>query len=179
MSESRQSSHSKILHLLGGNSAAALKKVAASISWVKDITSAQFNWTPDTLTEVAKNEALLLSQSDWVDFEAFYDIQGVLKYSTASSQFGGPLEIHALAVSERCRGQGVGSSLLKALRETQPGKTIYLEVHQNNVAAISFYLREGFRRLALRPRYYRDGGDALVLEWSPNTRSHPTLTEWC
>ena len=38
-----------------------------------------------------------------------------------------------------------------------------LEVSAVNDAAIAFYLRHGFAEIARRPRYYRDGSDALVL----------------
>ena len=38
-----------------------------------------------------------------------------------------------------------------------------LEVSAGNEAAIAFYVRRGFAELAPRPRYYRDGADALVL----------------
>ena len=38
-----------------------------------------------------------------------------------------------------------------------------LEVSAANEAALAFYLRRGFARISTRPRYYRDGSDALVL----------------
>ena len=38
-----------------------------------------------------------------------------------------------------------------------------LEVSSANRAALEFYVRQGFSQIDLRPRYYRDGSDALVL----------------
>jgi ribosomal-protein-alanine N-acetyltransferase len=43
-----------------------------------------------------------------------------------------------------------------------------LEVSERNEAAVAFYTAHGFSRIDVRPRYYRDGSDALVL--------HRTLT---
>ena len=38
-----------------------------------------------------------------------------------------------------------------------------LEVSEGNEAAVAFYAAHGFTRIDVRPRYYRDGSDALVL----------------
>jgi ribosomal-protein-alanine N-acetyltransferase len=41
---------------------------------------------------------------------------------------------------------------------------VLLEVREDNVAALAFYAARGFTELARRPRYYRDGATAVVLE---------------
>ena len=38
-----------------------------------------------------------------------------------------------------------------------------LEVSAANAAAVAFYDAQGFTRIDVRRRYYRDGSDALVL----------------
>jgi ribosomal protein S18 acetylase RimI-like enzyme len=38
-----------------------------------------------------------------------------------------------------------------------------LEVSERNESAVAFYVAHGFTRIDERPRYYRDGSDALVL----------------
>ena len=38
-----------------------------------------------------------------------------------------------------------------------------LEVSAANAAAVAFYDAQGFARIDVRRRYYRDGSDALVL----------------
>jgi ribosomal protein S18 acetylase RimI-like enzyme len=39
-----------------------------------------------------------------------------------------------------------------------------LEVSSENSAALAFYERSGFTEIDRRPRYYRDGSDAIVME---------------
>jgi ribosomal protein S18 acetylase RimI-like enzyme len=38
-----------------------------------------------------------------------------------------------------------------------------LEVSAGNAAALAFYAAAGFVQIDRRPRYYRDGSDAIVL----------------
>lgn len=73
-----------------------------------------------------------------------------------------------LCLEERVRGRGLGARLLdhmSALARQAGAGVIYLEVRPSNAAAIALYRRAGFRRIGLRPGYYRDGDgreDALV-----------------
>ena len=41
---------------------------------------------------------------------------------------------------------------------------LLLEVREDNGDALAFYDARGFRELARRPRYYRDGATAVVME---------------
>ena len=41
-----------------------------------------------------------------------------------------------------------------------------LEVRTDNAPALALYERFGFMRISQRPRYYPDGGDALILRAS-------------
>ncbi|MGH3507601.1 MAG: ribosomal protein S18-alanine N-acetyltransferase [Nocardioidaceae bacterium] len=78
-------------------------------------------------------------------------------------------DLNRLAVGERSRRRGVASALLVAglARLADQGVTrVLLEVSDANVPAITFYRQAGFRGIARRRRYYRDGTDALVLELS-------------
>jgi putative acetyltransferase len=66
-----------------------------------------------------------------------------------------------LGVQEACRGQGIGSLLLKVLvttawREARLSK-IQLTVLTNNVGAINLYRRHGFQAEGLHRRYARRG----------------------
>jgi len=75
-------------------------------------------------------------------------------------------EVLTLAVAPQIRRQGVATALLTgamtAARE-QAARTMVLEVAIGNATARSLYDRAGFVVAGRRPRYYADGGDALIL----------------
>lgn len=69
-----------------------------------------------------------------------------------------------VAVHPAWRRRGVGAALLAAVLARAPaGGTIVLEVAASNDAARSLYASYGFVETGRRKRYYRDGGDALLL----------------
>jgi len=79
----------------------------------------------------------------------------------------GVLEIQNVAVHPDWRRRSIGRRLVEhALTEgSQLGaQTALLEVRRHNVPAISLYRRLGFQEMGVRPRYYADGEDALVME---------------
>ena len=75
-------------------------------------------------------------------------------------------EIATIAVHEAARSQGIGRRLLEAaLGECRRrGATdIFLEVRPGNVSARRLYESCGFRVAGVRPKYYRDGDDAVIM----------------
>ena len=75
-------------------------------------------------------------------------------------------EILTLAVDEQSRGQGLGRALVTALLDevrAAGARRVSLEVRSSNAAARALYASQGFTLTRARPRYYRDGEDALVL----------------
>lgn len=71
-----------------------------------------------------------------------------------------------IGVAPRYRRSGLaGRLLLDAVgrAELDGAGEMLLEVSRHNAGAIAFYRRLGFREIARRARYYRDGSDALVL----------------
>lgn len=75
-------------------------------------------------------------------------------------------EVLTLAVVPDARRQGVAGALLAGAMEAarqQAARTMVLEVAIGNVAARALYQRAGFVEAGRRPRYYADGGDALIL----------------
>jgi len=75
-------------------------------------------------------------------------------------------EILTLAVAPESRRQGVAGVLLAgamAEARAQAARTMVLEVAIGNAAARALYQRAGFVEAGRRPRYYADGGDALIL----------------
>lgn len=77
-------------------------------------------------------------------------------------------EIHLLNVSvdPSLRRRGLGARLIEhvAGRARESACSfITLEVRRGNRPAIALYRRHGFRPVGLRPRYYSDGEDAIIM----------------
>lgn len=76
-------------------------------------------------------------------------------------------EVDNIAVAESCRRRGVGKKLLKKLEteaKERGARVILLEVRVSNAPAMTMYLKEGFKDIYVRPRYYPDGEDAVVMQ---------------
>lgn len=65
------------------------------------------------------------------------------------------ISILATALAERRKGR-MEQLLVKALDALSQSRTIWLEVHENNLAAQKLYEKLGFSRVGERPKYYRD-----------------------
>ena len=75
-------------------------------------------------------------------------------------------EILTLAVYPGQRRRGIGSLLLRTAMDRAAARgavSMFLEVAVTNHAARALYDSHGFIEAGLRPRYYSDGTDALVL----------------
>ena len=76
-------------------------------------------------------------------------------------------EVDNIAGAESCRRRGVGKKLLKKLEteaKERGARVILLEVRVSNAPAMTMYLKEGFKGIYVRPRYYPDGEDAVVMQ---------------
>ena len=79
---------------------------------------------------------------------------------------GDVVDLQRIAVDPQHRRTGLASRLLAAVRTAARAggaSRMLLEVSAANAAAMAFYAAEGFTEIDRRPRYYRDGSDALVL----------------
>jgi ribosomal-protein-alanine acetyltransferase len=75
--------------------------------------------------------------------------------------------LYSIAVMPHMSGRGIAPLLLQAVEElatTRGCRSIRLEVHQANHAAIARYHKSGYREFGRRRHYYDDGGDALRFE---------------
>lgn len=75
-------------------------------------------------------------------------------------------DLGTIAVTEPYRNSGVATAIMDELLSVakQMGvKKIFLEVRVSNAAAMSLYLKHGFKGTYARPRYYPDGEDCLVM----------------
>ena len=75
------------------------------------------------------------------------------------------IEIQNIAILSEYHRQGIGSLLISRLNDLIKKHnifTIYLEVREKNVAAISFYQKMGFSKYNLRKNYYQDDHAVLM-----------------
>lgn len=75
-------------------------------------------------------------------------------------------DVQTIAVVPGHEGRGIGTALLRTLHEHARGlgaDRMMLEVRADNPRAQQLYRRHGYEQIHVRPRYYRDGGDALVM----------------
>lgn len=77
-------------------------------------------------------------------------------------------ELQRIGVTAARRRQGLARALLDAVveRASRDAVRLLLEVREDNEPALSLYASAGFDEIARRPRYYRDGATALVMERS-------------
>jgi len=78
-------------------------------------------------------------------------------------------ELQRIAVDAEHRRRGLAAALLNevvAFAVRHGAERLLLEVRENNEAALAFYAAHGFVEVDRRPRYYRDGSDAVVLQRS-------------
>lgn len=75
-------------------------------------------------------------------------------------------DLQRIAVRPDARRRGMASALLASAAEAARAagaRRLLLEVSADNGAALAFYARHGFTEVDRRPRYYRDGSDAVVM----------------
>ena len=77
-------------------------------------------------------------------------------------------ELLTIAVDPKWRGKHVGQALLRAAFDDlllTPARRMFLEVDEQNAAAIRLYTRQGFARIGARKGYYPrpDGSAATAL----------------
>jgi [ribosomal protein S18]-alanine N-acetyltransferase len=72
-------------------------------------------------------------------------------------------EITILATKPNRQRRGDMRFLLSTLLERKsPGERIWLEVHDGNQPARQLYSQLGFQEVGRRPKYYKDGQDAIL-----------------
>lgn len=80
---------------------------------------------------------------------------------------GGASELLRIAVCPRWRRRGLGRRMLDAFVlscRSASADAMWLEVRADNHAAIALYRAAGLLVSGRRAAYYRDGGDALLME---------------
>lgn len=127
---------------------------------------------------VATLEQSLFGDDAWSVPSVVAELSGVDRFAAVAVSGGAVLgyamtrrtgdvvDLQRIGVDASRRRQGIGRALLAVALEraaADGAHRMLLEVGSRNVTALAFYAREGFVRIDRRPRYYRDGSDALVL----------------
>jgi len=79
---------------------------------------------------------------------------------------GDECELLSIAVNAASRGKGYAKALMEHSHKElakQGLKKFFLEVRENNIAAISLYEKVGYEKIAERKGYYADGECAVVM----------------
>lgn len=86
-----------------------------------------------------------------------------------TTRSGDMVDLLRMGVRPDAQRQGIASALLAALLEgTDDASRMLLEVSVTNAAALGFYVAHQFNVIDVRPHYYRDGSEALVMcRWLP------------
>jgi ribosomal protein S18 acetylase RimI-like enzyme len=71
--------------------------------------------------------------------------------------------VSTVGVLPEYRNQGIGHSLMTAVEKLVSHPTIHLCVRKSNKGAIHLYEALGYQQKEIRPKYYADGEDALVM----------------
>lgn len=75
-------------------------------------------------------------------------------------------DVQTIAIHPEARGRGLGRALMQVLIDRAgelQARDVMLEVRRDNPVAIDLYLSLGFSKIHERPKYYRDGTDALIM----------------
>ena len=147
------------------NLRAATREDAAAIAALETVCFGQDAWSfplvVAELTGVGRDALVAVSGSD------------VVGYAITMAS-GDVVDLLRIAVHPTWRRRGTARTLLQAVLEKAAGseaERMLLEVRVGNAAARAFYEAAGFAEIARRPRYYRDGTDALVLALPLRDRS--------
>ena len=137
---------------------------------------------PEDLEAVVSLERELFGVDAWPDQSVLEELTGPRRHAVVAcardgsvvgyavtSLSGEVVDLQRIAVAPAHRRRGVARRLLDEVRRsarTEGADQMLLEVGASNAAALAFYACEGFTQIDRRPRYYRDGTDALVLQGS-------------
>lgn len=88
-------------------------------------------------------------------------------YAGLRAPLGEPqADIQTIAVAETARRHGLGRVLMQRMIEEardRGAEQVFLEVRADNPGAQALYHSLGFEQIAVRPRYYRGGIDAVIM----------------
>jgi ribosomal-protein-alanine N-acetyltransferase len=78
------------------------------------------------------------------------------------------VQVTRVAIGKAFRGQGLGELLMngaKAQAQELGSHFMTLEVRESNTVARKLYEKLGFKSLGIRPHYYENKENAIMMEW--------------
>ena len=76
-------------------------------------------------------------------------------------------DLETVVVKEGFRKQGIATTLIKSAEDVLKDmgvKNFFLEVRETNSPAKTTYIRNGFKEISVRKKYYKDGENAVVMQ---------------
>jgi ribosomal protein S18 acetylase RimI-like enzyme len=122
----------------------------------------KFNWPPEKVLEIFERYEILLSLSP----DPYGDsgkVQGFICFQKLAED----IEIIALGTLPENRRQNIMRDLFAYFVQNlcNGNSKVFLEVHEGNSAALSFYRATGFKVDGLRKNYYLDGSNAVTMSY--------------
>ena len=65
------------------------------------------------------------------------------------------IEIIQIGIMKLCQRKNYGSLIVNKIKKLKDIRKIFLEVSVENIQAINFYLKNGFKKIGIRKAYYR------------------------
>lgn len=138
---------------------------AQALQWMAQIPPQPgFHWTPEKLQEELEH-----SQT-WGLWQGAHLVSLLCFRELPEAN-----EIILLGSDPRFRRQGWMRRLLQEVIDAHSQKAWWLEVHENNLAALELYKSLNFQPHGRRPAYYADGGAAILMSREPESRPKPSL----
>lgn len=155
-------------NLVGGAQAVATELEFEDIDYAAELHSEAFDrpWSGDEFAALLGNPGTFGFLARRIGAPNSAPVGVVLVREAADEA-----EILTIAVSKRARGQGIGRMLMdQVLQRLHADRTasLFLEVDEENAAALALYRRLRFAEVGRRPAYYADANgrrtSALVLK---------------
>lgn len=127
------------------------------LKWVLEIENSSFKdpWTKGMFEEEIKNG----------DFYVVKEGDKIIGYGGFTKAMNEASLVN-LAISQDYRRKGIATKLLEHLIKIAKEKKVermFLEVRRENIGAISFYCKNGFKETGIRKDYYGKGEDAIIM----------------
>ena len=131
--------------------------------------------TLDDLPALVALEELLFGADAWSEMQVRAELtgpgrevlvaedDGLVGY-VITMTLGEVADLQRIGVHPAHRRCGLATRLLDTALATSEAERTLLEVADDNEAALAFYTRRGFVEIARRPRYYRNGAAAIVMQ---------------
>ncbi len=98
------------------------------------------------------------------DFENYFKIETIKIWKISTPKIIGfvifyhvrdEIEIIQIGIMKSYQRKNYGSLIVNKIKKLKDIRKIFLEVSVENIQAINFYLKNGFKKIGIRKRYYK------------------------